>query len=204
MSPGTNGKKPPVPQSNGGQPQDPVAPRICGAKAKSTGKPCTRPAGWSTEHPGEGRCKFHGGVVGRQLKHGRSVKQVSDPMRYSQLGNPRIRTLIAEFAADPDPLNVLPELATMRALAQDYIERVEKGEKGEPGGTDYSVGVARSLVSEITIIAKRIEDSRAANAISRGDFYRIIMEMGRVIDTRVEDEEVRRQIHDDWLGITLA
>ena len=34
---------------------------ICGAKAKSTGEPCRKPAGWGTDHPGEGRCKFHGG-----------------------------------------------------------------------------------------------------------------------------------------------
>jgi uncharacterized protein YjcR len=34
---------------------------ICGAKAKSTGEPCKLKAGWGTDHPGTGRCKFHGG-----------------------------------------------------------------------------------------------------------------------------------------------
>jgi hypothetical protein len=38
---------------------DPKA--LCGAKASTTGKPCTRTAGWGTGHPGTGRCKFHGG-----------------------------------------------------------------------------------------------------------------------------------------------
>ena len=33
----------------------------CGAKAKSTGEPCQLPAGFGTDHVGEGRCKFHGG-----------------------------------------------------------------------------------------------------------------------------------------------
>lgn len=33
----------------------------CGAKAKSTEQPCQLPAGWGTDHPGTGRCKFHGG-----------------------------------------------------------------------------------------------------------------------------------------------
>lgn len=32
----------------------------CGAKARS-GQPCTRPAGWGTEHAGTGCCKMHGG-----------------------------------------------------------------------------------------------------------------------------------------------
>lgn len=37
----------------------------CGAKAKSTGKPCRRPAGWGTDHPGTGRCRTHGGLTPR-------------------------------------------------------------------------------------------------------------------------------------------
>ncbi len=34
---------------------------ICGAKTKGTGDPCKNPAGWGTDHVGEGRCKLHGG-----------------------------------------------------------------------------------------------------------------------------------------------
>lgn len=34
----------------------------CGAKTRASGgHPCGLPAGWGTDHPGEGRCKFHGG-----------------------------------------------------------------------------------------------------------------------------------------------
>jgi len=36
----------------------------CGARTRA-GKPCKRPAGWATDHPGEGRCKLHGGAVGK-------------------------------------------------------------------------------------------------------------------------------------------
>lgn len=35
---------------------------ICGAKAKSTGKPCLNPAGFKTDHQGVGRCRIHGGA----------------------------------------------------------------------------------------------------------------------------------------------
>lgn len=35
--------------------------RKCGAKAKSTGKPCQNPAGFKTDHVGFGRCHLHGG-----------------------------------------------------------------------------------------------------------------------------------------------
>jgi hypothetical protein len=35
---------------------------ICGGKKRQgDGGPCTRPAGWGTDHPGVGKCKFHGG-----------------------------------------------------------------------------------------------------------------------------------------------
>jgi hypothetical protein len=35
----------------------------CGAARKHTGDPCTRPAGWGTEHAGYGACKLHGGCT---------------------------------------------------------------------------------------------------------------------------------------------
>jgi len=34
----------------------------CGATAKSTGEPCKLPAGFGTDHLGEGKCKYHGGA----------------------------------------------------------------------------------------------------------------------------------------------
>lgn len=47
-----------------------MARDICGAKAKSTGKPCKRGAGWGTDHPGTGRCKLHGGRSRKGAEHG--------------------------------------------------------------------------------------------------------------------------------------
>ena len=54
----------------------------CGAKAKSTGAPCKRPAGWGTGHVGKGRCRTHGGASLRgadsaTFKHGRYSKHLS-------------------------------------------------------------------------------------------------------------------------------
>lgn len=36
-------------------------PKCGAARRGGSGSPCTRPAGWGTEHPGIGRCKLHGG-----------------------------------------------------------------------------------------------------------------------------------------------
>lgn len=94
-----------------------VAPSgtFCGAKTREGAKypACRRPAGWGTDHVGEGRCKLHGG---RSLvRHG----------RYSKVKRTAVRRLIEQYEADPDPLNLLPEVAALRALFTDYIERYD-------------------------------------------------------------------------------
>lgn len=85
-----------------------------GAKRQGQPGPCTRPAGWGTTHPGEGKCKLHGG---------------NNPIttgRYSTIKRPRLAELIAQFTADPDPTNLLPEAVLLRALVLDYIERYDQ------------------------------------------------------------------------------
>jgi hypothetical protein len=87
---------------------------VCGAQKRQGVGECARPAGWGTDHVGQGRCKLHGGS--NPLKHG----------RYSTIQRPRIRALIEEHEADPNPLNTLPELAAARALFQDWVDRYEE------------------------------------------------------------------------------
>lgn len=58
---------------------------MCPAVAKSTGNPCSNPAGAGTSHPGYGVCKFHGGntpmakknaalLMGTEIKEGWKMK----------------------------------------------------------------------------------------------------------------------------------
>ena len=63
---------------------------------------------------------------------------------------------------------------------------------------------AHRILAEITRIVKRIEDVSAASAISRADFYRVMTEMGRVVDLVVEEPAMRERIHDGWMEIRLA
>ena len=180
--------------------------RLCGgAKRQGTGT-CTQRAGWGTEHFGEGRCKLHGGNA--PIKHG----------RYSTVTRERVRELIATFESDENPLDILPELAATRALFQDFIERYDEWREAllawyesYSGDKESSkprqildISDAYKIVSEITKIAKRIEDVRAQNAISRADFYRVLTEMGRVVDLVVQDEALREEVRDGWMEIRLA
>jgi hypothetical protein len=103
-----------------------VGGKFCGKRKKldkETGLPrhgdpkqltCTRPSGWGTNHVGTGPCKLHGGVTS------------SPTGRYSKAMKPtHLVTLTEAFEADPDPLNILPELAVARALFTDFINRYD-------------------------------------------------------------------------------
>lgn len=177
---------------------------VCGAKTRSGGH-CGQAAGWGTGHPGEGRCKLHGG------------KSPVRSGRYSTVSRPRIRDLIEQFQGDDSPLDILPELAAARALFQDFIERYDEftdalvawhdswgEERARKPVQVLDISDAYRILSEVTKIAKRIEDVRAQNAISRQDFYRVMTEMGRVVDLVVEDPKQRERIHEGWMGIALA
>lgn len=85
---------------------------LCGAKHNKRPGTCKRPAGWGTDHPGEGRCKLHGGGAQK-------------PSTRYQLVNasPTLQQAIQDQQADPDPLNLLPDLLLARSLLQEGVQR---------------------------------------------------------------------------------
>lgn len=94
------------------KPRQPQA--TCGAEGKRGAGPCRHPAGFRTDHPGEGRCYLHGG------------RSPSPTGRYSQIKRPRFQELLREFADDPDPLNLLHEVLLLRTLLTDFIDRWDR------------------------------------------------------------------------------
>jgi hypothetical protein len=84
----------------------------CNALRKD-GTRCKMPAGHQTEHQGAGRCRNHGGAA--PITHG----------RYSGLKHLQLQAKIEKMESDVDPLNIFPELALLRALTEDYIERYQ-------------------------------------------------------------------------------
>ena len=77
----------------------------CGAKAKSTGKPCQRQAGAGTDHPGVGRCSRHGGSSPQAQLSG-----------VVELG--RRRAMVMGLPAPADPAEAILE---MLALARGEV-----------------------------------------------------------------------------------
>ena len=178
--------------------------RTCGAKTRA-GTPCQRPAGWGTDHAGEGRCKLHGGAT--PIRSG----------RYSTVRRARLGKLIADYETDPDPLNVLPELAAARALFVDFIERYDAwreallawhesfNEKADPKPRNVlDVADAYRLLSSIAKIAQQEKRLQLDGAISRKDLLRILTEVRRVAEAEITDPAQLQRLLDGWNAIRLA
>lgn len=164
-------------------------PEKCGKKNRAGG-PCAKPAGWGTDHPGVGPCKLHGGAT--PLKRGGVSKEGRVTTKYPERIAPKLGDLVEKHRANPEPLNLLGELAEARAVAEWYQQK---------HGDDLEPNTAAGLIEGITRIVKRIEDIGAQNAISRPDLMRIMQEMGRVVAHYVQDEDTRQKIQDAWLQI---
>ncbi len=176
----------------------------CGAKKRQGSGKCTQPAGWGTDHTGEGKCKLHGG--GSKPKHG----------RYSTVKHGRIRELYEKFAADPDPLNLLPELAHVRAILVDFVERYDEwkeailawhesfytGEGTPKPRQVMDIADARNTVLAIAKVVEVIE--RIKGNVTRTDLLRIMAEMGRAVDHEVTDERARERIKNRWMEIRIT
>ena len=176
--------------------------KTCGAKNRSGGT-CQLSAGWGTDHNGVGRCKFHGGKS--LVKHGRRSTVLST----------RVQEAIEEAKANPDPWNVLPELAKARGILNVWLEDFGKldamrdQEDADPDELAKLVaGVhpdrllhALDLISKIT---HRVNQQQNANHISRTNFNRVLTELGRIVAEHVRDEEILQRIRKDWLQVRLS
>ena len=78
----------------------------CGANNQSN-KPCSKTKGWGTEHPGEGRCKLHGG---------------NTPVPTATVQLSELDDLVEQYSNDPDIFDLRKELGTLRALRDAEVE----------------------------------------------------------------------------------
>lgn len=145
--------------------------RYCG-KRNRAGRTCRQPAGWGTDHTGVGACKLHGGKS--LVRHG----------RYSQVKHVELREIAARHEADEAPLDIFPELAQVRALYEDYINRyyayaaalLAWHESWKDGGarklTELDVQALEVVVDELEVYAAGQDDpgdepGQVARAITR-------------------------------------
>lgn len=125
---------------------DGVTP-ICGATKKRNGQLCRAPAGAGTTHLGEGRCRRHDGAYTAR-RHG----------RYSYLKRPSIRKLFTAHLDDPNPLDVLPEVALTRALLEDYINRWKRNQRALLAWYESWMGLPHRGSAQLDTLTELVDD----------------------------------------------
>ena len=192
----------------------------CNARKKGTQTPkmdpgenwagegyCKKSAGSGTDHHNQGRCKNHGGCS--VIKSG----------MYSKIQREDLRELVEHFENAEDPLDLSSEVALARAFLLKFINRYEAiCEALLDWHTEYCLDneipthPAPKLPSQqhlivildtISKIVKRIQEMKSDHTVTRKDLHRILLEMGRVVESEVDEDQWKR-IRSVWLSIKLA
>lgn len=125
-------------------------PVFCGAPKKETGEPCRNGSGKATDHPGYGRCKWHGG----NSKSHRQAASIAAARETAVLfGVPRnvdpITGMLETYHSTMGVLDAI-EAKCMQLLPAEVVwgitkeKRVGDGEDGEaltPAEREYGPGV---------------------------------------------------------------
>lgn len=122
----------------------------------------------------------------------------------------RLSELHEDFLQLDDPMDLRPELAMLRSLVHDWIDRYNENREAlikwaysfVPPKPDHVHDVAEGwkIIEAISRVVERIEKARSQNAISRPDLVRVMTEMGRVVERHVSDAPTLEKIRDGWLN----
>jgi len=145
-----------------GDPENYQAYTVCGAKTTKSPKykHCQKPAGWGTDHVGEGRCRKHGGLSLRgpaqpQFKHGKQAyawRALMDK-QWAKLDQ-----------VQADDLSLVRELTTLRLLMAVQLERLYGG---DGGGGNGGGGLLLDGVSEADGVVDRGDRTNEEERIPR-------------------------------------
>jgi hypothetical protein len=156
----------------------------CGAKT-SAGTPCRCAA------MPNGRCYRHGGAsTGRPIETG----------RYSLTHRTALAAKVRTFLGDQRPGDLTDELALMRALLQDYLERY-------PDGSDLTImeiGHLMSMVETISRLVERIARILNQNALTVAEVQLLQARLADVLIRYVDDPDTRLAILDELAAVIGA
>lgn len=179
---------------------------FCNAKTKQRGLPCRQPAGYKTDHPGQGRCFVHGGRANRVVtKHG----------RYSQIKHHRVSEIMDRMAqVEQNVMDLIPEAQLLRAVVIDFIENYDQFAEAlmawyaDPENhlrprKLMDVTDCVGIVESISRIIYRLHQIQSQGAISLDTFRRVTEQMGLIVAKYVRDENALRAISLEWSGLAL-
>lgn len=127
-----------------------------------------------------GKCRVHGGKAGRPPTHG----------RYSVKHRASLAASIEEFRADPEPGNLLDELAFMRALTQDIVSRYPDSEQLPL----ESVQVISGFLSETSKLVERMAKIETQRTLAAGDAAYLMETMADIVMEFVPEHDRLRAV----------
>lgn len=150
---------------------------LCNAKTRA-GTPCQQPAGWGTAHVGQGRCKLHGGSAGRPPTHG----------RYSVAKRAALSEKIEQFRNDPQAGDLRDELAVLRALLEDYLNRFDDNQNL----TGADIMLIYTMIDNIGKLVERIAKILAMTALTQAELQFLQVMLIDTIKEFIPDPERQR------------
>lgn len=151
----------------------------CGAR-KRDGTPCKAPA------MPNGKCRIHGGKAGRPVETG----------RYSKYAPQKLRDKIEAFKND-DPLSLIDELATQRALLADYLERFQATGGQMPADDIYRL---MSWIGDIGVMVDRMVKIRNSTALTAAEVAYLVARIPEVIAKYIDDPDKQQAFVADLFG----
>jgi len=183
-------------------------------------KYCKQRAGHRTDHPGEGRCAWHG--KGGVLKHG----------RYSTVSRKSLREHLVRIKEESaDRTDLTEEVDMLRAIAADFVDRYEEivdallnwnsteyadavraERRPKPQPIPELVSVSKLLV-DAAKVADKMHQQAHRDSIPKRDFFRIQDAMAEVVANNIKgighiigDDKASTlisKISDGWSEIQL-
>jgi hypothetical protein len=132
---------------------------------------CERPAGWGTDHAGNGRCKLHGGNAGRPASHG-----LTSNLRDT------LREFVAEAADMQNPGDLTGELAVLRGLLFRWLEG-----KDDPDRDD--IEAAHKLLKEIRRTSDTIHKQMTRERLTKEEEQKLFTTFAKIIREYVPERD---------------
>lgn len=170
----------------------------CGAYSRNSDKPCMKKAGWGTHHPGNGRCKFHGGLT------------PSGTARYASVVTGKLAEDLQAMEADPHALSPMSELALLRTFLRRFLEshgmdleRMRVAGEGTEGNIVPEIGSevltnALKLIDTIGKTIGRIERTRALSALSMNEVRELVRKLAGAVERVVQDPKTLDRVVGEW------
>ena len=202
----------PLPVANSGGIHPDTGKPACMGRNRWSDTYCKKTPGAGTNHPGVGRCKFHAGCVPAMVN-----MHLYDTSNFSS----RVQQLFEEFRNDPQPYNMLNELAMLRSVAVDYLERhafidkaltqwamqvqveIGKGDTIKRPPKLPNILEIRKLINDIGAMIERMHRIEQRGLISIQSFKQAFEQVGMVLASEVNDAETLNRIEKRLMKIRI-